>query len=103
MQKLLKSLRRVKLVFCRSHPMIKLAALCTVVLSMLALLGLQGAITESRANTAALMEQADALEQENQDLTQYIDELGTVQGIQRIAEDELGLVDPDTVIIVPQQ
>ena len=48
-------------------------------------------------------EQADALEQENQDLTQYIDELGTVQGIQRIAEDELGLVDPDTVIIVPQQ
>ena len=103
MQKLLKSLRRVKLVFCRSHPMIKVAALCTVVLSILALLGLQGAITGSRENTAALMQQADRLEQANQDLVQYIDELGTVQGIQRIAEEELGLVDPDTIIIIPQQ
>ena len=103
MQNLLKSLRRVKLVFCRSHPMIKVVALCTVVLSILALLGLQGAITASRENTAALMEQADALEQKNQDLEQFIDELGTVQGIERIAEDELGLVDPDTIIIEPQQ
>ena len=103
MQKLLKSLGRVKLVFCRSHPMIKVVALCTVVLSMLALLGLQGAITGSREKTAALMQQADTLEQANQDLVQYIDDLGTVQGIQRIAEEELGLVDPDTVIIEPQQ
>ena len=103
MRNLLKSLRRVKLVYCRSHPMIKVAALCTVVLSILALLGLQGAITGSRANAAALMQQADSLEQANQDLAQYIDELGTVQGIERIAEEELGLVDPDTVIIEPQQ
>ena len=103
MRELLRKLRRVKIVFCRSHPMIKVAALCTVVLSMLALLGLQGAITGTRANTAALMQQADILEQQNRDLVQYIDELGTVQGIQRIAEEELGLVDPDTVIIEPQQ
>ena len=103
MRELLKNLRRVKFVFCRSHPMIKVAALCTVVLSMLALLGLQGAITGTRANAAALMQQADILEQQNRDLVQYIDELGTVQGIQRIAEEELGLVDPDTVIIEPQQ
>ena len=68
-----------------------------------ALLGLQGAITGSRANAAALTEEADRLEQENKHLVQYIDELGTVQGIERIAEDELGLVDPDTVIIEPQQ
>ena len=103
MRELLKKLRRVKFVFCRSHPMTKVVALCTVVLSMLALLGLQGAITGSRANAAALMEEADRLEQENKHLVQYIDELGTVQGIERIAEDELGLVDPDTVIIEPQQ
>ena len=103
MRELLRKLRRVKIVFCRSHPMIKVAALCTVVLSMLALLGLQGAITGTRANAAALMQQADILEQQNRDLVQYIDELDTVQGIERIAEDELGLVDPDTVIIEPQQ
>ena len=72
-------------------------------MSILALLGLQGAITGSRANAAALMQQADSLEQANQDLAQYIDELGNVQGIERIAEEELGLVDPDTVIIEPQQ
>ncbi len=103
MRKLLKSLRRYKLVYCRSHPMIKVTALCTVVLSMLALLGLQGVILGSRANAAELASKADQLEQANKDLVQYIDELGTVQGVERIAEDELGLVDPDTVIIEPQQ
>ncbi|MBR2889429.1 MAG: hypothetical protein IKC09_04050 [Oscillospiraceae bacterium] len=103
MQKFLNNLRRTKIVICRSHPLVKVVALCAVVLSTVTLLTLRGAILESENRTAQLLQQADALEQENQDLEQYIDELGTVQGIQRIAEEELGLVDPDTVIIEPQQ
>ena len=103
MQKFLKNLRRMKIVFYRSSPLVKVVALCAVVLSTVTLLTLRGAILESEDRTAQLLQQAIALEQENQDLAQYIDELGTVQGIQRIAEEELGLVDPDTVIIEPEQ
>lgn len=103
MQKILKKLRRVKLVFRHSRPLTKAVALCAVVFSMAALLILQGTIVESRENTESLLEQAAALEQQNQDLQQRVDELGTVQSTRRIAQEELGMVDPDTVIIVPQQ
>ncbi len=103
MQKFLKSLRRVKIVLHRSSPLIKTLLLCVVLCATMALLALRGAILDARAENADLLQQAQALEQANQDLEQYIDELGTVQGIQRIAEDELGLVDPDTIIITPQQ
>ena len=103
MQKILNNLRRTKIVLCRSHPLVKVLALCAVVLSTVTLLTLQGAILESENRTAQLLQQADTLEQENRELEQYIGELGTVQGIQRIAEEELGLVDPDTVILEPQQ
>ncbi len=103
MKKILKSLRHVKLVFRRSRPLTKVMALCAVVLSTLALLTLQGAILESRERTAELQEQAQLLEQENQDLQQRVDALGTVQSTKQIAQEELGLVDPDTVVIEPQQ
>lgn len=103
MQKIVNSLRRVKLVVRKSRPVTKVVALCAVVLSTVALLTLQSAILASRDRTAALMDQAANLEQQNQDLAQHIDGLDTEEGIRDIAEEELGLVDPDTVIIVPQQ
>ena len=103
MQKIMNSLRRVKLVVRKSRPVTKVVALCAVVLSTVTLLTLQSAIVTSREKTAALMDQAGKLEQQNQDLEQRIDGLDTEEGIRDIAENELGLVDPDTVIIVPQQ
>lgn len=103
MQKIMNSLRRVKLVVRKSRPVTKVVALCAVVLSTVALLTLQSAILASRDKTAELMDQAGKLEQQNQDLEQRIDGLDTEEGIRDIAEQELGLVDPDTVIIVPQQ
>ena len=103
MQKIINALRRVKLVVRKSRPVTKVVALCAVVLSTVALLTLQSAILESRENAAALAEQAADLVQQNQELEQRIDGLDTEEGIRDIAEAELGLVDPDTVIIVPQQ
>ena len=103
MQKIMKSLRRVKLVVRKSRPVTKVVALCAVVLSTVALLTLQNAILTSRERTDALAQQAGKLEQQNEDLEQRIDGLDTEEGIRDIAEEELGLVDPDTVIIVPQQ
>ena len=103
MQKIMNSLRRIKLVVRKSRPVTKVVALCAVVLSTVALLTLQSAIVASRDNTADLMDMAGKLEQQNQDLEQRIDGLDTEEGIRDIAESELGLVDPNTVIIVPQQ
>lgn len=103
MQKIINALRRVKLVVRKSRPVTKVVALCAVVLSTVALLTLQSAILESRENAAALAEQAADLAQQNQELEQRIDGLDTEEGIRDIAEQELGLVDPDTVILVPQQ
>lgn len=103
MQKIMNYLRRVKLVVRKSRPVTKVVALCAVVLSTAALLTLQSAILSSNDRTADLVDQAQALEQQNQDLEQRIDSLDTEEGIRNIAEEELGLVDPDTVIIVPQQ
>ena len=103
MEKIINYLRRVKLVVRKSRPVTKVVALCAVVLSTVALLTLQNAILTSRENTAALMEQAGKLQQQNQELEERIDGLDTEEGIRDIAEQELGLVDPDTVIIVPEQ
>ena len=52
--------------------------------------------------TAAMREEAAILEQENEELQEKIENMDNVEGVQQIAEDELGLVDPDTVVIKPE-
>ena len=73
-----------------------LILLCTVTLATLGLVTAQ-----IRSYTQDLKDQAAALEQENADLQDKIDKVGSVEGIQEIARDELGLEDPDTIIIRP--
>lgn len=52
--------------------------------------------------TQAALEQAAALEQENKELAEKQGKLGTNSSIKEIAKEELGLVDPDTIIIDPE-
>lgn len=52
--------------------------------------------------TQAALEQAAALEQENKELIEKQEKLGTNSSIKDIARDELGLVDPDTILIDPE-
>ena len=72
-----------------------------VVLSIAALLSLRSAILKTRSQAEALRNQAMILEEENADLTDKLENMDSVEGIQDIAEEELGLVDPDTVIFIP--
>ena len=94
-------LRHIKLVYKRSSNVTKLVVLCAIVICTAALLILGGAIRDAEARTDALRAQASRLEQENNRLSSLIDSLGTVAGIEQIAREELGLVDPDSVIITP--
>lgn len=95
-------LSRVQVVYKRSSNTTKIAVLCAIVLSSITLMVLGGVIRDTQARTDALRAQASRLEQENNRLETLINNLGTVAGIQQIAKEELGLVDPDSVIIKPQ-
>ena len=54
-----------------------------------------------RHQTQAALDQAASLTQENAELTEKQENLGSSSSIKDIAQDELGLVDPDTIIIDP--
>lgn len=92
---------RFRLVYRRSSLLVKCVVLAAIVLPMVALLTLHMCITEVRAQTNDLRQQAAVLEQENQKLEQNIAQLDTVQGIRQIAAEMLGLVDPDAVFFRP--
>lgn len=94
---------RVRLVCRRSSPLTKCVVLTAVVLSIIALLTLRGAILDAKEKEAELRNEAAALEQENKSLLERIAELGTVQSIKDLAGKLLGLVDPDTVIFLPEE
>ena len=95
-------LSAIKLVYRRSRPLTKIVVLAAVVLSILALMALRSAILTTREKTEDLRAQAIELEQENSRLEQYIEELGTIRGIIRIAQEKLGLIEPDSIIIQPE-
>jgi cell division protein FtsB len=66
---------------------------------MVALLTLSWAKYDVQKQTQEMMGEAARLEQENAQLGQKIDALGSVQSAEQIAQEELGLVSPDTVLI----
>ena len=78
---------------------IVLALLILASLATLVALGVVRSRIESR--TQAALDRAAELEHENAELTDRIDNIGSSSIIKDIAREELGLVDPDTVIINP--
>lgn len=84
----------------RPTPMLAKVAVCAAILGCsVTLVALHVGLSESRAQLDALSGQAAALEQQQQDLTEKVEKLGTVESYLRIAAEELGLVEPDTIII----
>ena len=92
---------RIRLIYQRSSTLTKVLVLVAVVLSTVTLLVLRSMILETKAQNAALLDQAAQLEQENEKLEQKIDSLGSLDSVIDIAQDELGLEDPDTIVLVP--
>lgn len=94
--------RRIQIEVRPSKPIMKILVIVVIVLSMAALITLRLAQDRIEKQTAAMREEAAILEQENEELQEKIDNMDNVEGVQQIAEDELGLVDPDTVVIKPE-
>ena len=93
--------QNVKVVVRPSTPALKVIVILVILLSMVTLVALSWVRSSILAETKKLQDQAAELEYENQVLDDRIDNLDSEQSIQQIAEGELGLVKPDTVIIDP--
>ena len=101
MKKRANPLSKIKLVYRPGKTLIKVALLGVIVLSTAALVTIHAAIENGKDKLEADTAEAAVLEQQNQELEQDINALGSKDSILDIAEEELGLVDPDTVVYVP--
>ncbi len=93
---------RVRLVYKRSKPLTKIVVLCAIVLSMVTLLSLRQQLLDTQTIMDSLKDKASQLEQEKGQLEDKIDDLGSVDSVEQIAKEELGLVDPDSIIFQPE-
>jgi len=91
----------VKVEYTRSHPLTKVVVIVLILVSMAAMIALTWSGTRLRREIEALREEAAQLEAENADLREQLEKQDSVDGVEHIAENELGLVDPDTIVIDP--
>ena len=92
---------KIRLRFRHGSPLLKIALIVTLVICTVSLLALHNAITRVEAETELLRQQAARLERENHDLAKNIAEVGTVQGIKRIASQMLDLVEDGANFFTP--
>lgn len=90
-----------KVVFRPAPALLKIAVCLLILFSMLALVALRWVHNGIQDQTRALAEEAAAAEATHADLQEKIADLGSVQSVEDIAREELGLVDPDTVLVDP--
>lgn len=93
--------RRIRLVYRRSSPLLKCVVLGTLALAAALIIALSLFIRYNRQQTETLRGHAARLEQQNRQLQQNIQDAGTVGSIQRIAREELDLVDPEAEFFQP--
>ena len=97
-----KTLSRIQLVRTSGGKLTTIVVVTAIVLSMIALSVLHISTKELKARTDDLSRRAAQLESENEDLQKDIAQVDSIQGIVDIAEEELGLVQPDAVFYQPE-
>ena len=102
MAKIREKLKLIKLRLRPSPRSTKIMLIVAILFAMTALIALRMVITDLDNRAEDLRNKAAALEQDNKDLQENIGILGSVQSIIQIARDELGLVDPNTVVLSPE-
>ena len=95
-------MKKIKVILRPSSPALKIVVIILIVFSTAALIALGWVRQGIREQTDRMRQEAAAMEEENQDLQDRIDNLDSVQSVQQIAQEELGLVNPDTIIINPE-
>ena len=80
---------------------LKIVLILLIVSCTAALAALRWVHNGIRAETEDLRSTAAVVEYANSELERKKDGLGSVQSIEQIAKEELGMVNPDTVIVAP--
>ena len=94
--------KNVKVEVRPASNILKIILILLILFSIVALVALRWVHNGILTQIDELKDEASGLEYANAELDQKTDELGSVQSIQDIAKEELGLVDPDTIIIDPE-
>ena len=94
--------KKVKVEVRPASNILKIILIVLILFSIVALIALRWVHNGILTQIDDLKDEASGLEYANDVLEQKTDELGSVQSIQDIANEELGLVDPDTILIDPE-
>lgn len=86
----------------KPKPVLLIVVALVLVLCTATLITVRAATAATRAEIEALRTEAYGQEQFGERLERYMQELGTIQGIIRVAREELGLIQPDAVIFDTQ-
>lgn len=102
MAKLQNPFKNTRFVLQPGSRKLKLALTGVIVCGMAALIALGAVIYSIRLQTQEKLNEAAELEYENSQLQEKIEGIGSAQSAEEIAQEELGMADPDTVIIAPK-
>jgi len=102
MAKIKNPFQNIQIVVSRSNPLTKSVVIAAIVLSMTAVIALHWTQNALEAEIHQMRQEAAALQQENAELAESQLDAGNIQGVMDIAQEELDLVDPDTVLIQPK-
>ena len=94
--------KQVKVEVRPASNILKIILIVLILFSIVALISLRWVHSGILTEIDALKDEASGLEYANEVLEQKTEELGSVQSIQDIAKEELGLIDPDTILIDPE-
>lgn len=97
------SFGQTTVVWKRSNKLLKWILAVLIVLFVAAMVALVWVSADVHARNKALEEEILRLETENQSLEHKIEALGSDSGIRQIAREELGLVDPNTILLQPEE
>ena len=93
--------QQIKLVYRRSSLALKILVLVTILVSTAALIALRVTLNGYQEQSDVLQSRAAQLQQENEALEEDIAALGSKDSIKEIAQEELGLVDPQSKFFSP--
>ena len=90
---------KVQVILRHSSPVLKAVVIVLIVFSMAALGALMWVQAGLQSQVRSMTAEAAAIVGENEKLSQRLENPGDVKTIREIAEEELDLVTPDTVLI----
>ena len=94
--------KKVKVEVRPASNILKIILIVLILFSIVALVALRWVHNGILTEIADLKKEASGLEYSNEELERKTEEIGSVQSIQDIAQEELGLVNPDTILINPE-